>query len=129
MMVRKLVAVAAVSGSLALGAVGIGGTAGAAGTTTPSPTSQLGPSSARLATRCAKAEKVATRIEALEAKAQAWLPKAEAREAKAKAAGHTKLAQRIAARITRVQKREALGNALLARIAAKCGTSGSTSTS
>jgi hypothetical protein len=72
---------------------------------------------------------VATRIEALEAKAQAWLPKAQARETKATDAGHTKLAAVIAKRIARVQKREARGNALLAKIAAKCGTPTPASTS
>jgi hypothetical protein len=124
MMVRKLIAVAAVSGSLALGAAGMVGTAAVAGATTPST-----PSSATLATRCARAEKVATRVEALEAKAQAWLPRAQAREATATGAGHTKLATAIAKRIAWVHKREARGNALLAKIAAKCGTSNSTSAS
>jgi hypothetical protein len=79
------------------------------------------------ATRCAKAEKVATRIQAREAKAAAWLPEAQAREAKATAAGRAKVATRISNRITRVQKLEAKGNTLLAKIAAKCG--GATSTS
>jgi len=70
---------------------------------------------------------VATRIHAREAKAAVWLPKAQAREAKATAAGRTKVATRIATRIARVQKLEAKGNTLLARIAAKCGSATSTS--
>jgi hypothetical protein len=41
--------------------------------------------------------------------------------------GRTKVATRISNRITRVQKLEAKGNTLLAKIAAKCG--GATSTS
>jgi hypothetical protein len=113
-MIRKLIAVAAVSGSLALGVAGV------AGATTPSTPTAV--PTATHAVRCAKAEKVATRIQTLETKAAAWVPKAQAREAKATAAGHSKLAARIGNRITRVQKREAKGTALLAKIAAKCGT-------
>jgi outer membrane murein-binding lipoprotein Lpp len=118
-MIRKLIAVAAVSGSLALGVAG-----GARGNTHPTPTA---PPAATHAARCVKAEKVATRIQTLETKAAAWVPKAQARQAKATAAGHTKLAARIGDRITRVQKREAKGTALLAKIAAKCGTTTSAS--
>jgi hypothetical protein len=118
-MIRKLIAVAAVSGSLALGAAGVAGaTAPSTSTPTSTPTH---------ATLCAKAEKLATRIQAREAKATAWVPKAQAREAKATAAGHTKLATRIGDRITRVQKLETRGNTLLAKIAAKCGTTTSAS--
>ncbi len=50
---------------------------------------------------------------------------AEARAAKAKTAGHTKLADAIANRITRVQDREDRLNARLARAETKCGTSAS----
>ena len=116
-MIRKLIAVAAVSGSLALGVAGV------AGATTPStPTS-----TPTHATLCAKAEKLATRIQAREAKATAWVPKAQAREAKATTAGHTKLATRIGDRITRVQKFETRGTTVLAKISAKCGTTTTTS--
>jgi hypothetical protein len=116
-MIRKLIAVAAVSGSLALGVAGV------AGATTPStPTS-----TPTHATLCAKAEKLTTRIQARETKAAAWVPKAQAREAKATAAGHTKLATRIGDRITRVQKFETRGTTVLAKIAAKCGTTTTTS--
>jgi outer membrane murein-binding lipoprotein Lpp len=115
-MIRKLIAVAAVSGSLALGVAGV------AGATTPST-----PTAAPTAAQCARAEKLATRIQTLETKAAAWVPKAQAREAKATATGHTKLATRIGNRITRVQKREAKGTALLAKISAKCGTTPSAS--
>ena len=52
------------------------------------------------------------------------LPKAQAAEAKAKAAGHTKLADRIAARITKAQNRETKVNARLAKLQAECGTGG-----
>ena len=63
-----------------------------------------------------------------EAKAAAWVTKAQANEAKATGAEHTKLAARIAKRISRVQKLETRGNTLLAKIAAKCGgTTGSSS--
>jgi hypothetical protein len=65
----------------------------------------------------------------LEAKVNARIPKAEAREAKARAAGHTKLADRIAARITKVQNRESKVNARLSNLEAKCGTAGTSSPS
>ncbi len=125
-MMRKLIAVAAVSGSLVFGAAGIIGPSGTAGAaaSTQRPHRRL-PSNVTPAThasRCAKAETLATRIKARETKAAAWLPKAQAREAKATAAGHTKVATRISDRITRVQKLEAKGNTVLAKIAAKCGT-------
>ena len=111
-MMRKLIAVAAVSGSLGLGAVGLVGT-GTAGAATPTPVTK--------AAACAKAEKVAARITTLESKAAVWLPKAQANEAKATAAGKTKLEAAIGRRISRVQKLETRGNTLLAKIAAKCG--------
>jgi hypothetical protein len=41
--------------------------------------------------------------------------------------GHTKVATRIANRITRVQNLETKGNTVLAKIAAKCGSATSTS--
>jgi len=128
-MMRKLIAVAAVSGSLALGAVGLvgSGTAGASVASTSAAATMPAVSPATHAARCAKAEKVAVRINKLEAKAAAWVPKAEAREAKATAAGHTKLEALIAKRIARVQKLETSGNTLLAKIAAKCGSSTSAS--
>ncbi len=62
----------------------------------------------------------------IEAKVNARIPKAEAREAKARAAGHTKVADCIAGRITKVQNRETKLNARLAKIEAKCGTTGAT---
>ena len=60
----------------------------------------------------------------MEGKVTTWVPKAQAREAKAKAAGHTKLADAIANRITRVQNRETKVNARLAKAQAACSTSG-----
>jgi hypothetical protein len=118
-MIRKLIAVTAVSGSLALGVAGVAG-ATAPSTSTPTSTTTH-------ATLCAKAEKLATRIQAREAKAAAWVPKAQAREAKATAAGHTKLATRIGDRIARVQKWETRGNTVLTKISAKCGSTTSAS--
>ncbi len=53
------------------------------------------------------------------------IPKAQAGEAKAKTAGHTKLADAIAERITKVQNRETKVNARLAKAQAECGTGGS----
>jgi hypothetical protein len=109
-MLRKLVAVAALSGTMALGAVGV---ASAATPATPATTHTI---------NCTKALARVPRIQAREAKAAVWVPKARAREATAQAAGHTKLAARIGRRITRVQKLEARGTKILARISAACGT-------
>jgi hypothetical protein len=114
-MIRKLIAVAAVSGSLALGVVGVAGAATPASTGTPT------------AAQCATAEKVATGIQTLESAAATWVPQAQAREAKATTAGHTKLAARIGKRIARVQKLETRGTTLLGKISAKCGSASSAS--
>jgi hypothetical protein len=70
---------------------------------------------------------VETRVNKLEARAATWVPKAQANEAKATAADHTKLAARIGRRIARVQTLEGKGNTLLAKIAAKCGSTPSAS--
>jgi len=117
-MIRKLIAVAAVSGSLALGVAGVAGAAtsgSSSGTSTPT------------AAQCATAEKVATGIQTLESAAASWVPQAQAREAKATAAGHTKVEARIAKRIARVEKLETRGTTLLGKISAKCGTATSAS--
>jgi hypothetical protein len=131
---RKLIAVAAVSGSLIFGAAGVIGTAGSAGAAVAAPTSPTSPTTATPdvtpathASRCAKAEERATRIHAREAKAAVGLPKAQAREAKATAAGHTKAATRISNRIARVQNLVTKGNTVLAKIAARCGSATSAS--
>ena len=116
-MIRKLIAVAAVSGSLALGVAGVAGAATSASSGTSTPT----------AAQCATAEKVATGIQTLESAAATWVPQAQAREAKATAAGHTKLAARIGKRIARVQKFETRGTTLLGKISAKCGSATSAS--
>jgi hypothetical protein len=52
----------------------------------------------------------------------ARIHKAEAREAKLRSEGHTKLADRIASRITKLQNRESNVNARLSKVEAKCGT-------
>jgi hypothetical protein len=138
-MMRKLIAAAAISGSLGLGAIGLGaiglvGTGGVAGVagvagaaSAPTATTPTSVSPATHSARCAKAEKLAMLITSLEGKATTWVPKAQAREAKATAAGHTKAATVIANRIARVQKWEGRGNPLLAKIAAKCGATTTTS--
>jgi hypothetical protein len=118
-MVRNIIAGAAVAGVLTLGTAGMAGAA--TSTTTGGSTS-----AATTATKCARAAKIEARIHKYDSAVATRLPKAEAREAKAKAAGHTRIADFIAKRITRVQNRETKLNALLAKIEAKCGTSGST---
>ncbi|HEV3369747.1 MAG TPA: hypothetical protein VG074_09290 [Acidimicrobiales bacterium] len=118
-MFRKLVAIGALSGTMALGAVGI------ASATTPSTPSTPSPTTHKV--DCTKALARVPKINAREAKAAAWVTKAQAREATATSAGNTKLATRIGNRITRVQKLEAKGTNLLARISAACGTASSAS--
>jgi hypothetical protein len=124
-MFRKFVAVAALSGTMALGAVGV---ASATTPTTATPAATPAVTPANHTIDCTKALARVPKIQAAEAKAATFVTNAQAREAKATAAGHTKLAARIARRITRVQKLEARGNKILARISAACGTgSGSAS--
>jgi hypothetical protein len=122
-MVRTLITVATVTGSLALGAVGLVGAAGPAGAA--SPTTAKTP--ATHASRCAKAEKLATRITARETKLSARLPKLAAREAKASAAGHTMLTGDIAQAITWVHTLQSHGTTVLAEISAACGSATSAS--
>jgi hypothetical protein len=112
-MFRTIIAGAAVAGALTFGAAGI------AGASTPS-TGSTGAGSGAL---CAKLPTLQSKVQKVEAKVATWVPKAEAREAKAKAAGHTKLADAIAHRITRVQNRETKVNARLAKAQATCGAS------
>jgi hypothetical protein len=118
---RTLIAGAAITGALTFGAAGLAGAS--------TPAGGPAPSTATTAQRCAKAEARVPKIEAREAKAATFVTAAEGREAKAKAAGHTKVAARIQDRINRVEKAEARGKTLLAKIAAKCGGSTSTATS
>jgi len=82
------------AGVLSIGAVGLAGTAGAA--TVPAP-------KAGHHINCANADKVLARIQKGEANIAAGLPKLTAAEAKAKAAGHTKRADRLQKRITRLE--------------------------
>jgi hypothetical protein len=117
---RTLIGAAALSGALTFGAAGI-----ASGATTGTGTSSGSGSSAPASTHtvnCARAEKLATRVQTLETKANTWLPKAAQREAAAKTADHPKLAALIGRRIARVEKLMPKGEKLLAKIAQKCGT-------
>jgi hypothetical protein len=115
-MFRTIIAGAAVAGALTFGAAGI------AGASTPS-TGSTGSTGAGVPARCAKLPALQARVQKAEAKVATWVPKAEAREAKVKAAGHTKLADAIGTRITKVQNRETKINARLAKAQAKCGAS------
>jgi hypothetical protein len=110
MMVKSVVAAAALSSGLSLG---LAGTAGASTTHT---------------VNCTTAQARVPKIQAREAKATAWVPKAQSRQAAAVSAGHPKVAARIGRRITRVEKLEAKGEKVLARIAADCGGTTSPST-
>ncbi len=122
-MIRRIIAGTAVAGALTLGLAGAAGAAtgstgstGNTGANTPAITSST--------TVCSLLPRVQARVQKVESKLAADLPKAQAAEAKAKAAGHTKLADRIAARITKAQNRETKVNARLAKLQAECGTGG-----
>jgi hypothetical protein len=120
-MFRRIIAGTAVVGALTLGLAGAAGAAtgstGNTGANAPAITSST--------TVCSLLPKVQARVQKVEGKLAADLPKAQAAEAKAKAAGHTKLADRIAARITKAQNRETKVNARLAKLQADCGSGGS----
>ena len=113
---QKVVTVAALSGGMALGLAGM---AGAAGTVSATPATHTA--------NCTRAEARVPKIQARETKAATWVAAAKTRESAAVAGGHPKVAARIGRRITRVERAEARGEKVLARIAADCG--GSTSPS
>ena len=116
-MFRTIIAGAAVAGALTFGAAGIAGASTSATGSTGTPSAAL----------CAKLPTIGAKVQKVEAKVATWVPKAEARESKARVAGHTKVADAIANRITRVQHRETKVNARLAKAQAACSSSGSTS--
>jgi hypothetical protein len=90
----------AIVGVVAVGALSVG-VAGAAGAATPTPAT---PASTRLARfNCANATSVLDRIQKGEADIAAGLPKLTAAQAKAAAAGHTKVADKLQKRITRLE--------------------------
>ena len=96
---------------------GIAGVAGASSPARPTPARPITPSTT--AARCSP--QLQDRVQTIEGKLSADLPKAQAREAKLKAKGHTKLANAIANRITKVQGRDTKVNARLSKIQAECG--------
>ncbi len=112
-MIRKVIATTALTGALALG---VGGVASAASTTPPAG----GTATATHTFNCARAPRVLARIAKLEARAQAFIPKAQAREATAQKNGNTTRANKIAARITRVQGLEARAATLQQKVEATC---------
>ena len=115
-MFRRIIAGTAVVGALTLG---LAGAAGASTGGTDNSGVVITPST----TVCSLLPQIQARVQKVEAKLAADLPKAQAAEAKAKAAGHTKLADLIAARITKAQTRESKVNARLAKLQADCGSS------
>jgi uncharacterized protein (DUF3084 family) len=117
-MIRTVIAGAAVAGALTFGAAGI------AGASTPATGATGTPSAAA----CAKLPAIQAKVQKLEGRVTTWVPKAQAREAKAKTAGHTKRADNIANRITKVQNRESKLNARLAKAQAKCSAGGTATT-
>jgi hypothetical protein len=120
-MFRKIIAGTAVAGALTLGLAGV------AGADTPS--SSTGNTGTSVAARCAKLPQLQSKVQQREAKVNNTLiPRLQARENTAKTNGHTKVADRIAKFITRLQNRENRVNARLQKLEAKCSaaTSGNT---
>jgi hypothetical protein len=121
-MFRRIIAGTAVAGALTLGL------AGAAGAASPSGSTGAGAAITPSTTVCSLLPQLQSHVQKLEGKVTAKLPQAQAREAKAKAAGHTKLANAIGTRITKIQDRETKVNARLSKLASECGSSGTTGT-
>jgi hypothetical protein len=117
-MFRKIIAGTAVAGALTLGL------AGAAGAATGSTGSTGGPAISSSTTVCSLLPQIQAKVQKVESKLATDLPKAQAAEAKAKAAGHTKLADRIANRVTKIQDRETNVNARLSKLSSECSTAG-----
>jgi hypothetical protein len=117
-MFRKIIAGTAITGALTLGLAGAAGAAGSTGST------GAGPAISPTTTVCSLLPQMQARVQKLESKLAAGLTKAQAAEAKAKAAGHTKLADRIGNRITKVQDRETKVNARLSKLSSECGSGG-----
>ena len=122
-MFQRIIAGTAVVGALTLG---LAGAAGAATGTTGSSgnTGANAPAITSSTTVCSLLPNIEARVHKVEGKLAADLPKAQAAEAKAKAAGHTKLADRIGNRITKIQDRETKANARLAKLSSECGSGG-----
>lgn len=96
-MLKKLAVGAVVAGSLTLGM------AGAASASTPTSSPSTSPPAATKQFNCANATKALTRIQKVEGRISAGLPKLTAAQQKAAAAGHTKRADRLQKRITRLE--------------------------
>jgi hypothetical protein len=112
-----------VVGAVALGSLSIG-TAGWAGAATTTPTTAPATTPARHF-NCARATKVLTRIDKVEARIAAKLPGLTARKARAAKAGRTKRAARLQKEITRFEspKFSARLTKASAAIEAKCHVS------
>ncbi len=99
---KKLAVGMAAATALSLGTGGLAGAATPASPSSPSPT----PSAAGSHHRnfdCSRAPRVLARIQKVESQIKAGLPRLHAAEQKAKAAGRTRLADRIERRIDRLQ--------------------------
>jgi len=119
-MFRKIIAGTAVAGALTFGMAGIAGAS-----TGSTHTGTSGPAITGSTTVCSLLPQIQARVQKLESRLAADLPKAQAREAKAKAANHTKLADAIATRISKIQNRETTVNARLAKLSTECSTGAS----
>ncbi|MHB8682266.1 MAG: hypothetical protein ACYDA2_09265 [Acidimicrobiales bacterium] len=118
--ITKLVGAAVLGGMLSMGTAGVafGATTGGSGTGG----SGTGGTSAHHFS-CAQAPKVMDRVQRAEARIATALPKLQAREVAALKAGRTKLAARIEARITRLDKLQEKATDVVTRIERNCPNS------
>lgn len=120
--ITKIIATAALGGTLALGAAGAAGAVGATGAATTG-----GSAAAHSTTQpkfCAKVPALVNRLEKLNTRYETWLPKAEQREANAKAEHHTRQATHIQDRINRFGALDARVTALVKKAESVCPGSG-----
>jgi hypothetical protein len=116
-MLSKLIAGAAVVGSLTAGTVGLAGAA------TPAPSGNSG--GTQLATACAKLPQVQSLVTQWQSDLKGFLPQVQALESQAKTDGLTRVATAIGNTVSRVQDRQSRLNARLSKLEAKCQANGS----
>jgi hypothetical protein len=129
-MLRTIIAGAAVAGAMTLGLVGVATAAGAASTPVPGSSAQ-GPLEQAL---CSNLPQLHSDVQALQKDVDSnVVPALQAAQTGAKDAGHTRAADALGRRITRVQNRQSRVEARLARAQARCqsasaGRAGSSTT-
>ncbi len=126
-MIRRIIAGGAVVGALTLGMTGMAGaTTSTTGGTNTSTTTATHPAKAK---GCARLPKIESHLKSRAGKVNTRISKAQASAAKLKNEGHTKAADKIEAKIKKVETHQAKVKARLSRLQSKCNASGGSSTS